>query len=51
MAVPDDVMARAVRAGWNPADGDPPFDHGEFVEGLASSDRLEDLLDTEGGAQ
>lgn len=28
MTVSDEEMEAARRAGWNPADGDPPFKHG-----------------------
>lgn len=31
-------LANAIAAGWNPDDGDPPFDHGEFVEGIEPTD-------------
>lgn len=33
----------AEKAGWNPEDGDPPFEHTEFVEPLASADSLDAL--------
>lgn len=47
MPVSPEEMARAQAAGWDPADGDPPHVHGEFVDGLATSEHLEDLLDDE----
>lgn len=40
----EEAQANAARAGWDPANGDPPAVHGAFQEGLAASDRIEDLL-------
>lgn len=44
--MPDEkqVDENAVAAGWDPADGDPPFEHGEFVDGLAAGTSIDDLI-------
>lgn len=39
-----EVDENAIAAGWNPADGDPPYEHGEFVDGLDASESLEELV-------
>lgn len=46
----DQLMENAKRAGWNPKDGEPPFEHGDFKEGLASGDSIEDLEDPDDAA-
>lgn len=45
----DDALRRAVAAGWDPKDGRPPYEHGEFVDGLDASDDPETLLDAPDG--
>lgn len=37
-------MENAIQAGWNPDDGDPLYAHGDFQEGLETSDNVEDLI-------
>lgn len=37
----DTVDPNAVAAGWDPADGPAPFEHGEPVEGLHVGDDLD----------
>lgn len=39
----------AIAAGWNPDYGPPEEGHSPFVEALATSDNLDDLIDPETG--
>lgn len=41
--MPDNDKTPAELAGWNPDDGDPPFDHTAPVEPIAEADTAEGL--------